>query len=543
MCDVDVPDERSVMTYVAEFFHKFSSEDKAETGARRVELFAEVMKSIWVARNDFERRMSALLTAMHQTRSVWASATPASSYPEAIAQKDAFAEYKRTSKRTWVRERQELSQLYSNIQTKLRTYSLRSWEPRKGLRLEDLEAAWKQLMAAEVARSRSINARIRDIKEALRKEFARVADGFVARLQRAEQVIGSLSGQLQDQKEVLLRLAKELPGLRAFLTGEIDAANRRCLEAKVDENDYTVFTYDDLEFELETTEDGLRKKLAFIDNQIVSAQHTNITPAKLEEFESTFKHFDKDGSNALSVYEMHSALASLGIVYPDEEVEAIYYQLESQFGALTYEAWLALLVEITKDDVSSADQLREAFRDLAGDKGYVTEQDLKFANLGTETVQFLTEVMPAIQEDEAPEQPQRQKQDTTRKPKFDCKHEDLSPAQASERVETGLKLTLRPRIPGTVVCAAWACAMRGLSMEHGALNMEHRAQRSEVRGCMCIDVISLLQRCARQSVQRKLSVESSVQKNRMGSPFSVRYPCRSQTRIGERRCNGEPPAA
>ena len=28
MCDVDVPDERSVMTYVAEFFHKFSSEGK-----------------------------------------------------------------------------------------------------------------------------------------------------------------------------------------------------------------------------------------------------------------------------------------------------------------------------------------------------------------------------------------------------------------------------------------------------------------------------------------------------------------------------------
>lgn len=41
---------------------------------------------------------------------------------------------------------------------------------------------------------------------------------------------------------------------------------------------------------------------------------------------------------------MHSALASLGIVYPDEEVEAIYAQLERQFGTLTYEAWLTLLV-------------------------------------------------------------------------------------------------------------------------------------------------------------------------------------------------------
>ena len=26
VCDVEVPDERSVITYVAEFFHKFSTE-------------------------------------------------------------------------------------------------------------------------------------------------------------------------------------------------------------------------------------------------------------------------------------------------------------------------------------------------------------------------------------------------------------------------------------------------------------------------------------------------------------------------------------
>lgn len=40
------------------------------------------------------------------------------------------------------------------------------------------------------------------------------------------------------------------------------------MEAKVDENDYTVFTYEDLEFELEIAEEGLRKKITFVDNQV-----------------------------------------------------------------------------------------------------------------------------------------------------------------------------------------------------------------------------------------------------------------------------------
>lgn len=86
-------------------------------------------------------------------------------------------------------------------------------------------------------------------------------------------------------------------------------------------------------------------------------------------------------------------------------------------------------VEITKDDASSADQLREAFRDLAGDKGYVTKQDLKSANLPPDTVRFLSESMPTVQEGEDPPLG------------FDCKwhHDSADP---------------RPRILGASLCMA-----------------------------------------------------------------------------------------
>ena len=59
LCDVEVPDERSVITYVAEFYYKFSSEgtchhldgadwvDKKETGARRVKQFSELIQGTW----------------------------------------------------------------------------------------------------------------------------------------------------------------------------------------------------------------------------------------------------------------------------------------------------------------------------------------------------------------------------------------------------------------------------------------------------------------------------------------------------------------
>jgi Ca2+-binding EF-hand superfamily protein len=42
---------------------------------------------------------------------------------------------------------------------------------------------------------------------------------------------------------------------------------------------------------------------------------SNLTPAQLEQFESTFRYFDRNETNTLELAEMTAALASLGIVY------------------------------------------------------------------------------------------------------------------------------------------------------------------------------------------------------------------------------------
>ena len=80
--------------------------------------------------------------------------------------------------------------------------------------------------------------------------------------------------------------------------------------------------------------------------QIVSRNMTNLTPAQLEEFESTFRYFDKDTTNTLNLAEMIAALASLGIVYSEEDMDMIYDQLVSEYGAVTFEAFINLLVRL-----------------------------------------------------------------------------------------------------------------------------------------------------------------------------------------------------
>ncbi|KAK0221697.1 actinin-like protein [Armillaria fumosa] len=397
LCDSNHPDERSVMTYIASFFHAFSSMDQAETVSRRVDKFAELMQSVWLSRNDYERRVKLLLHALSEIRAKWSASMFSGTYTDAKSHSADFTTYKQTTKRTWVTEKQDIATLSGNVQTKLKTYGLREYVPPQGLALPDLDEAWKALLASEAQRSRSINAQIRQIKESLRKQFAYVANDFERRLHLISSELAAVDGPLEEQQQEVQRIQTRIPALSETLA-DVASAEAECAAANVEENDYTVFTCQDLEFELELVVQSIAKKIAFIDNQIVSRNMTNLTPAQLEQFESTFRYFDRDESNTLNQSEMTAALASLGIVYSDEDMNYIYDQVVQDYGAVSFEAFINLLVDITEDQ-TSPEQLREAFRGIASDKLFVTELDLRIAHLPASSVDYLKEVMPSVRND------------------------------------------------------------------------------------------------------------------------------------------------
>ncbi|KAI0916871.1 hypothetical protein AcW1_007797 [Taiwanofungus camphoratus] len=395
LCDTARPDERSVMTYIASFFHAFSSMDQAETVSRRVEKFAELMHSVWLSKNDYERRVRALLAAISNIQAQWSAVQFTGTYADAKEHSATFATYKQSTKRAWVTEKQDVTTLFGNVQTKLRTYGLREYVPPAGLAITDLDAAWNTLLVSEAQRSRAINAEIRKIKESLRKKFADLANDFEKRLRAISSELAGIEGALEEQQQRVEKLQTRVPALSDALAA-VASAEEECHAANVDENDHTIFTCQDLDFEFELLVQSILKKIAFINNQIVSRNMTNLTPAQLEQFESTFRYFDKDESNTLNQSEMAAALASLGIVYSDEDMDIIYDHLLQDYGAVTFEAFINLLVDITEDQ-TSPEQLREAFRGIAGDKPFVTELDLRVASLPANAIEYLREAMPPVQ--------------------------------------------------------------------------------------------------------------------------------------------------
>lgn len=392
LCDISRPDELSVMTYVAQYFHAFSELDRDRTAGRRVVKFVEVVQSTYDATNDYEKRVRKLLQEIAEIQSSWKLSTIDSTYKGAKQKALEFTQYKASTKRSWLSEKHELDTLLGNIQTKLNTYKLRPYVPPEGMTLLSVDSKWNTLIKAEAQRRAAINRSLREIKQELRLRFANVANSFGKKLTEISSSLSKVDGDLNGQLEQVRKLISEIPRLEERLK-EICAADQECLEANIEENDDTIYSYEDLQYDLDLTKHALNKKLIFIENQIVSRNMTNLTPDQLEEFESSFRHFDTDDSNTLNFLEFKACLAALGFVFPDDEFEELFIHVSQGDENITFEQYINFMVS-NAEDKTSPEQLLEAFSYMADGKPYVTELDLKRQALPSTIFEYLIQTMP-----------------------------------------------------------------------------------------------------------------------------------------------------
>lgn len=155
---------------------------------------------------------------------------------------------------------------------------------------------------------------------------------------------------------------------------------------------------------------SVSKKLAFLENQMVARNMTNLTPIQLEEFESVFRHFDRDLSNSLHELEFSAALASLGLVYDEVEMHAKFRETSGGRDYVTFEQFIRFMVDETEDQ-NTAEQVFESFKEVADGKvsyglknlrvfrsnttqPYVTELDLRHSLVPDEVIEDLLKTMP-----------------------------------------------------------------------------------------------------------------------------------------------------
>ncbi|GJN94415.1 hypothetical protein Rhopal_007495-T1 [Rhodotorula paludigena] len=408
VCSARRPDERSIMTYVAQFFHAFSSRAQAETEAKVISRFVEQMSDMMLAVNDYEARVQALLAALTSHLTSWSRAPPlpSTSYPSLLALRAALHTYRRTLRPAWARERLETQELLGNVRVKLETYKLRGYEPEVGLRVEDVTEVWDRLVEAERERSRSIALFIRRIQDEARQEVVQLADALSSQCEETQADLAALSRveiPLEQQRRLALSLSSSrLPALHHTLSrlagafaaaqacdaldpaegGEAEGGGEaRCAEAGG-------VALGECEERVQALERAVKARSVFVENQVTARKASTLKPEQKEEFEGAFRAFDRNSEGRIEVEALGGVLGSLGV----SEVNLDEVKLDED-GLVTFEAYLKYMTE-RAEDRPSATKLRSLFRSVAGNKDFVTDLDLTRLQLAPQALEFLQTWLP-----------------------------------------------------------------------------------------------------------------------------------------------------
>ncbi|XP_030854700.1 spectrin beta chain, non-erythrocytic 5 [Strongylocentrotus purpuratus] len=160
--DVDRPDDKSVMTYVAAYYHYFAKMKTEKTGGKRIAKIISQIKQIDTLQDEYERLVTDLLE--------WITSTTRKmndrDLPNLLAgiqeEMARFKTYRMAEKPPKYAERGNIEATLFSIQTKIRACRRKMYVPPEGKLINDIEKKWALLEEAEHKR-----------KTALREELAR----------------------------------------------------------------------------------------------------------------------------------------------------------------------------------------------------------------------------------------------------------------------------------------------------------------------------------------------------------------------------------
>uniref|UniRef100_A0A3Q2YID1 Spectrin beta, non-erythrocytic 2 n=1 Tax=Hippocampus comes TaxID=109280 RepID=A0A3Q2YID1_HIPCM len=175
--NVDQPDEKSIITYVATYYHYFSKMKALAVEGKRIGKVLDYAIEADQLIDKYETLASELLEWIEQTIVTLNDRQLANSLSAVQNQLQAFNSYRTVEKPPKFTEKGNLEVLLFTIQSKMRANNQKVYTPREGKLISDINKAWERLEKAEHERELALrNELIRQEKlEMLAARFDRKA--------------------------------------------------------------------------------------------------------------------------------------------------------------------------------------------------------------------------------------------------------------------------------------------------------------------------------------------------------------------------------
>ncbi|CAH2248110.1 jg12770 [Pararge aegeria aegeria] len=259
--------------------------------------------------------------------------------------------------------------------------------PYTTLTAHELNRKWSDVRQLVPQRDGTLAAELRKQQnnETLRRQFAEKANAvgpWIERQMDAVTAIGmGLQGSLEDQ---LHRLKEYEAGVYAYKPHieELERIHQAVQEGMIFENRYSQYTMETLRVGWEQLLTSINRTINEVENQILTRDSKGITQEQLTEFRASFNHFDKNRTGRLAPEELKSCLVSLGYsIGKDRQGELDFQRIlavvdPNNTGYVSFDSFLDFMTR-ESTDTDTAEQVIDSFRILAGDKPYITADELR----------------------------------------------------------------------------------------------------------------------------------------------------------------------
>ncbi|XP_030234845.1 alpha-actinin-2b isoform X2 [Gadus morhua] len=280
-------------------------------------------------------------------------------------------------------ERQAIVGIQNEVQKISQSYSIKASDinPYCTITMEDLMNKWDKIKKLVPGRDGSLQEEMarQHANERLRRQFAAQANLIGPWIQTRMEEVGRCSlemGALEDQMTQLKQFEHIIVAYKPNID-KLEGDHQLIQESLVFDNKHTNYTMEHIRVGWEQLLTTVARTINEIETQVLIRDAKGISQQQMNEFRSSFSHFDRKKNGAMETDDFRACLISMGYDLGEVEFARIMLLVDpNASGAVSFQSFIDFMTRETAD-TDTADQVVASFRILATDKPYILVEELR----------------------------------------------------------------------------------------------------------------------------------------------------------------------
>ncbi|CAG10071.1 unnamed protein product [Tetraodon nigroviridis] len=294
-------------------------------------------------------------------------------------------------------ERQAILGIHNEVQKISQSYGIKAKivNPYSIITVEELLNKWEKVKKLVPQRDGALQEEMarQHAHERLRRQFAAQANLIGPWIQARMEEIGRCSfeigGTLEDQMTQLKQFEHVIVAYKPNID-KLEGDHQLIQESLVFDNKHTNYTMEHIRVGWELLLTTIARTINEIETQILTRDAKGISQQQMNEFRSSFNHFDRKKTGDMDTDDFRACLISMGYDMGEVEFARIMMLVDPNATGISF---IDFMTRETAD-TDTAEQVVASFRILAADKPYILVEELR-RELPPEQAEYCIMRMPA----------------------------------------------------------------------------------------------------------------------------------------------------